>query len=184
MPDERFAVIRRGLVHDDDWALQIKDLNKTSDAGLYQCQTNSDPPQSQYYQLNVVEPQVHIMGAPDLAVRVGAAINLTCVISQSPNQLQFIFWYRNERMINYDIMNDERRGKLLVSKHAHKADTVLSNLLIYSATQADSANYTCTPSGGRPASINVHVLEGEFVSSLCISASLLLLLLLSQHKLI
>lgn len=50
--DERF-VVRHGLVKDDDWALQIKNLDK-SDAGLYQCQTNSDPVQSQYYQLNVV----------------------------------------------------------------------------------------------------------------------------------
>lgn len=50
--DERF-VVRHGLLKEDDWALQIKNLDK-SDAGLYQCQTNSDPVQSQYYQLNVV----------------------------------------------------------------------------------------------------------------------------------
>lgn len=53
--DERFVVrhiVQAGNEH--DWALQIKSLDKSTDSGLYQCQTNSDPPQSQYYQLNVV----------------------------------------------------------------------------------------------------------------------------------
>lgn len=53
--DERFVVrhiVQAGNEH--DWALQIKSLDKSADSGLYQCQTNSEPPQSQYYQLNVV----------------------------------------------------------------------------------------------------------------------------------
>lgn len=231
--DERF-VVRHGLLKEDDWALQIKNLDK-SDAGLYQCQTSSEPLQSQYYQLNVVgkcgpylhlsiaflpslctstsnnnnkpdndhkltsgslsfvashfhfhpvlssilvapaEPQVNILGAPDMAVKLGSAINLTCVISQSADQLQFVFWYRDNRMINYD-MNE--RGKIVMSKgsgqkqlgqlqqQAH-GDTITSNLQIFSSKLSDSGNYTCLPSGARPVSIYVHVLEGKYSSSSC-----------------
>jgi len=186
-------VVRHNPLKEEDWALQIKNLDRTTDSGLYQCQTNTEPPQSQYYHLNIVgefcnreegasnralplttdslsnklahantEPQVHILGAPDLAVKLGAAINLTCVVSQSPDQLQFIFWYRNERMINYD-MNE--RGKIVMSKWSQKPDTITSNLHIFSSKLSDSGNYTCMPSGARPTSIYVHVLEGNRGSS-------------------
>lgn len=103
---------------------------------------------------------MHILGAPDMAVKLGAPINLTCVISQSPDQLQFIFWYRDDRMINYDI--NAQRGKIVVSKLAQKADSISSNLQIFSSQLSDSGNYTCMPSGARPMSIQVHVLEGKF----------------------
>lgn len=193
------------LVKQDDWALQIKNLDKSTDSGLYQCQTSSDPPLSRYYQLNVVgkfgssparagsrfmsmivtfllnaalmakqnkhnfrtraqhsadpqEPQVNIQGAPDMAVRLGANINLTCIISQSPDQQQFIFWYRDERMINYSLGD---RGKIVQWKWQEKPDTFVSNLQIFASKLSDSANYTCTPTGARAASIYVHVLEGK-----------------------
>lgn len=101
-----------------------------------------------------------ILGSPDLAVKLGAPINLTCAISQSPDQLQFVFWYRDARMINYDI-SQEKRGKIVMSKVAHKPDTITSNLQIYQSRLADSGNYTCTPSGAMSTSIYVHVLEGK-----------------------
>lgn len=102
---------------------------------------------------------MNILGAPDMAVKVGNAINLTCVISQSADQLQFVFWYRDSRMINYD-MNE--RGKIVMSKGGKKEDTITSNLQIFSSKQSDSGNYTCLPSGARPVSIHVHVLEGKY----------------------
>lgn len=106
------------------------------------------------------EPQASILGSPDLAVRLGAPINLTCVISQSPDQLQFVFWYRNERMINYDL-DQERRGKIVMSKMGQRPDTILSNLQIFRSKATDSANYTCAPSGARAGWIQVHVVEGK-----------------------
>lgn len=101
---------------------------------------------------------MHILGAPDMAVKLGSAINLTCVISQSPDQLQFVFWYRDQRMINYDI---NERGKIVMSKLANKPDTIISNLQILNSRLADSGNYTCMPSGARPMAIQVHVVEGK-----------------------
>lgn len=52
IPDDRF-VVKSGILK-GDWPLQIKNLDKSTDSGLYQCQTNTDPPISQYYQLNIV----------------------------------------------------------------------------------------------------------------------------------
>lgn len=105
------------------------------------------------------------MGAPDLAVKLGSPINLTCVISHSTDQLQFVFWYRNARMINYDLMN-EKRGKVVISSRPSQNSTSLtqthvSNLQIYRSTQADAGNYTCMPSGAQAVSIYVHVFEGK-----------------------
>lgn len=54
IPDERFVVRHPSLKDGDNWALHIKNLDRFTDSGLYQCQTNSEPPLSQFYQLNVV----------------------------------------------------------------------------------------------------------------------------------
>lgn len=91
-------------------------------------------------------------------VKLGSSLNLVCVISQSADELQYIFWYKDERMINYDI---EARGKILMSKLANKQDTITSNLQIFNAKLSDSGNYSCQPSGAKTASINVHILEGK-----------------------
>lgn len=117
-----------------------------------------------------------------MALKLGSPINLTCVISQSPDQLQFIFWYRDDRMINYDI--NEQRGKIVMSKMNYSSyssskqalgvastggggggatDIITSNLQIFNSKLSDSGNYTCQPSGARSTSIYVHVLEGKFI---------------------
>ena len=93
-------------------------------------------------------------------VRAGATINLTCIISRSPDPPAFIFWYWNDRMINYDY-NAEGRGEISVQKDTEKGDSVISRLVIRGARLADSGNYTCTPSNAEPTSIYVHVLQGK-----------------------
>lgn len=126
-----------------------------------------------------------ILGSPDLAVKLGAPINLTCVISQSADQFQFIFWYRDERMINYDIAN-EARGKIVVSKLAsNRLDSLTSSLQIFQSKLSDSGNYTCAPSGARSTSIYVHILEGESPNELSVCLNLLPVgLFLSLRRLI
>lgn len=52
--DERL-VVRHDESRENDWALHISDLNKSADAGFYQCQTSGDTvTQLQAYQLNIV----------------------------------------------------------------------------------------------------------------------------------
>lgn len=82
--DERF-VVRLGIQRDNDWALQIKNLDKSSDAGLYQCQTGSDSPQSQFYQLNIVgECLSSSAGASQLELRHSSATNHSQTATTTP----------------------------------------------------------------------------------------------------
>lgn len=156
--DDRF-VVRPASHSINDWSLQIKHVT-LKDEGLYECQINSDPPRSQYYYLHVVVPVSEIAGNPDIFVRSGAPINLTCLISSSPEPPAFVFWYHNNRMINYDY-NQEGKGQISVQKDPLKNDVVISRLLIKKARLDDSGNYTCSPSNAEPASSYVHVLQGE-----------------------
>lgn len=180
IPDERFRIRNILLPHHQsaqqqliDWPLQIKNLDKATDSGLYQCQTNTEPPISQYYQLNIVEPHVTILNSPDLAVKINSQINLTCLITQTQDQTQYIFWYRDGKMLNYDL--DTIGGKIVLTRSSSSSylrnsidnlaepDTITSNLIIYNAKLPDSGNYTCMPSGAKATSIYVHVLEGKLM---------------------
>ncbi|KFM78383.1 Hemicentin-2, partial [Stegodyphus mimosarum] len=138
----------------DDWILQIK-LAQLADEGLYECQVNTHPLISFFVNLTVLVPKASIREAPDLYVKTGSAINLTCVISQSPEPPVFVFWYINQRMINYD----STRGDITLQKAGK--DTAISRLFIKNAQPADSGNYTCGPSNAGATSISVHVLNGE-----------------------
>lgn len=140
------------------WSLQIKNLDRNTDTGIYQCQLNTDPPQSQYYQLNIVEPQVTILGAPDYTIKLGSMLNLSCVISQSPDLFQYIFWHKDNRVINFEL-DQQNRGRVVLFKLANKLHTTVSNMIIDSVRQSDSGNYSCRLSGVAPATIQVHVLE-------------------------
>lgn len=102
------------------------------------------------------------MGAPDMAVKPGTSMSLSCVISQtSTEQPQFVFWFRDGKTINYELGD---RGKIVISKSPNRPDSFSSNLQIFHSKLSDSGNYTCMPSGARPVSIQVHVLEGKFRS--------------------
>ena len=97
-------------------------------------------------------------------------------MSQEP---QFVFWYHNERMINYDADDKERIQVLTQSSSSATAlasaaaselssesvgtDHVLSHLTIHNVTDADSGNYSCVPSNAEPTNTMVYVSEGNFL---------------------
>lgn len=108
--------------------------------------------------LILIVPIAEMVGHPDMFVKAGATINLTCIISQSPEPPAFVFWYHNDRMINYDYNSIAETS---VHKDTTKSDTVISRLVIRNAKLHDSGNYTCTPSNAEPTSIYVHVLQGK-----------------------
>ncbi|KAG8225891.1 hypothetical protein J437_LFUL006822 [Ladona fulva] len=60
-----------------------------------------------------------------------------------------------DEVINFD---SPRGGISLVTE---KGPTTTSRLLIQKAIPPDSGLYTCTPSNANPASIRVHILNGE-----------------------
>jgi hypothetical protein len=52
--------------------------------------------------LMCVVPHVRIPGSPDLHVDSSSMINLTCVISDTPEPPSYIFWYHNNQVVAYD----------------------------------------------------------------------------------
>lgn len=96
-----------------------------------------------------------ILGNPELYIKSGSDINLTCVVLQTPEPPSFIYWYQGGHVVNYS----QRGGINVVTEK----QTRTSRLLIARALPADSGNYTCAPSSSDSASVVVHVLNGEFV---------------------
>lgn len=43
-------------------------------------------------------PQAEIVGAPDIHVDMGSTVNLSCIISHSPEPPAYIFWYHNGKV--------------------------------------------------------------------------------------
>lgn len=76
---------------------------------------------------------------------------------QSPTPPQYVFWYHNEQMINYDTA----RGG--ISVETVPGPRTQSRLTIRDTNDADSGNYTCSASNTEPASIYVFVSEGKFI---------------------
>lgn len=153
--DPRFQAIH--LERSNDWALQIR-YAQLNDQGLYECQVSSDPKMSLFVRLRVLVARAEIVGGSSgqLFLKTGSTINLTCEISQSPEPPVFVFWYHNERMINYD---EAAKSHILVRKAGRNA--AVSRLLVHDAVPSDSGNYTCGPSNADATSVAVFVLNGE-----------------------
>lgn len=105
----------------------------------------------------IIEAVAEILGSPDVHLRVGSLLRLVCTLRDSTEPPSYVFWYHDQRMINYDV------GITVLP------DTSSSVLLLQEADQRHSGNYTCSPSNAVPASINVHVLnatEGKMMNNL------------------
>ena len=74
---------------------------------------------------------------------------------QSPQPPQYIYWQRNDRMVNYD---DNRRD---ISIDTIPGPRTQSRLIIKEPQITDSGNYTCRASNTEPASIFVYVSKGK-----------------------
>ncbi|XP_076260156.1 cell adhesion molecule DSCAML1-like [Rhynchophorus ferrugineus] len=148
--DDRFQAIH--LQHSEDWTLQIKFVQQR-DAGLYECQVSSHPPTSIFIQLNVVEARADIQGPSEKYLKPGSGLRLQCTVLQSTEPPAYVFWYHNNRMINYDV----DRGINVTTELSEKSST----LTITNAATRHSGNYSCVPSNAQPASTYVHILNGE-----------------------
>ncbi|XP_063881256.1 hemicentin-2-like isoform X2 [Scylla paramamosain] len=142
------------------WTLAIKYL-KLEDEGVYECQISTGGGVvAQLVNLTVVEPRAVIPGSGEHHVQSGSTISLVCYIEQSPVAPQYIFWYHNSRMINYD---RERGG---VRVNIETGQNVRSHLSVTKATPADSGNYTCAAANTRAASITVYVTEDNQIAAI------------------
>jgi hypothetical protein len=73
---------------------------------------------------------------------------------QSPIPPQFVFWYHNDKLLNYQ---PKREGVLVETEYSGRTH---SKLEIVDAHETDTGNYTCSTSSGKPYSIYVQVLAG------------------------
>ncbi|CAM1311520.1 Uncharacterised protein g5717 [Pycnogonum litorale] len=149
--DNRYSTMH--MENSDDWTLEIQYPEK-SDAGIYECQVSTVPKMSLKVQLNVVEANAEIIGGPSLYLKSGNSIRLTCLVKDSPVGPEYVFWHHNGKAIDYD----SARGEVNVRT---QKSTTTSILRIKNAKVSDSGNYSCNPSNASPATINVHVLNGE-----------------------
>ncbi|CAN7984614.1 unnamed protein product, partial [Ixodes hexagonus] len=95
-----------------------------------------------------------IPGGPTLYLNSGSTLNLTCNVLESPVPPDYVFWFHNGRVINYDVSRE-------ISVHTERVPKMTSRLLISNAQPQDSGNYSCVPSNADQADITVHVLNGE-----------------------
>ncbi|XP_049963636.1 zwei Ig domain protein zig-8-like [Schistocerca serialis cubense] len=149
--DERFQVAHST---DEDWSLQIKYVQKR-DNGTYECQVaTGGGTMSHYFNLHVVAPAAFILGSGEYHIGEGSTISLVCIIENSPTPPQYVFWFHNERVVNYE-------GSRAVAVSTEPGPRTHSRLLIPRATRRDSGNYTCSAPDTQPDTINVYVSQGE-----------------------
>ncbi|CAG9132561.1 unnamed protein product [Plutella xylostella] len=158
--DQRFQAIH--LQHSEDWTLKVRFVQKR-DAGIYECQVSSHPPTSIFLRLDVVEARAQISGPTEKYLKPGSTLKLQCSVVQTTEAPAFVFWYHNSRMINYDF----ERGINVTTDAALR----MSALLIPSASVSHAGNYTCVPNNAVPASILVHIFNGENPAAMQSSAS-------------
>jgi len=150
--DQRFRAIHK--VMSEDYLLQILPV-KVSDAGHYECQISTTPVMSHHVFLKVAEPYTEILGGPNIYLEEGFTMNLTCLVRDSPELPQYIFWYQNEQPISY---NSPRGG---ISQITEKGDITASFLLVQQARVTDSGDYACRSSVGKIAKVTVHVIRSK-----------------------
>ncbi|XP_074033466.1 zwei Ig domain protein zig-8 isoform X2 [Leptinotarsa decemlineata] len=151
--DGRFSV--RHPEHSDDWDLRIEYVQKR-DGGVYECQVNTEPKINLAIMLNVDDAQASISGPPEVYVKKGSTISLTCTVNVHSTPPSSVLWYHGHSVVDFD----SPRGGISLETEKTEAGTT-SKLLVTKALLTDTGNYTCMPSNASPASTVVHVLNGE-----------------------
>ncbi|XP_040563955.1 limbic system-associated membrane protein isoform X2 [Lepeophtheirus salmonis] len=156
--DARFGIQRRQGTQ--DWTLLIKSVQKR-DEGTYVCQVSTkEGVVSHYFNLHVLVPTAFILGSDEYHTQAGNVISLVCIIENSLEPPQFVIWYHNGKLINYDTS----RSKISVT--TDPGQKTHSRLIISDVTKEDSGNYTCSAPNTESSSIDVFVSPGDKTMSL------------------
>lgn len=151
--DDRVVVTHKK--HSTDWILQFK-FAKERDEGMYECQVTMSNGQikSRSVNLEVVTPEAIILATDEYRIEKGSLISLVCILENALLPPEYVFWYQNDRMINYD----SNRGVTVTTIQGKKTS---SRLNIQNAQPEHTGNYTCKPSSSTPASIQLFVLDDK-----------------------
>ncbi|XP_025163184.1 protein turtle homolog B [Harpegnathos saltator] len=159
--DLRFLVIHPEK--SENWTLQIKSPQER-DSGVYECQVSTEPKMSLNYSLNVVEARARIIGPPDIYVKTGSLLTLTCLMSQGPHDLGTVAWYRgNQAVVTSPRWENDIDAEPRITVETEWSDALTSRLRITHAKPSDSGNYSCVPTVAERASVNVHVINGKSI---------------------
>ncbi|XP_064091302.1 uncharacterized protein LOC135205002 [Macrobrachium nipponense] len=167
--DERLSV--HYIPDTETWTLVITYVQER-DAGTYECQISTEPKMSMLVHLNVIVPQVEVVGAVDKYVRKGSTATMECIVSSTVQLPDYIFWYHSgKRLLEYD----HPRVKFSVSKKGVKGAemSITSSLEITDAVSSDEGNYTCLPSNLPAATTILHVLNDEHPAAMQTGAAML-----------
>ncbi|KAL1513630.1 hypothetical protein ABEB36_003019 [Hypothenemus hampei] len=147
------------------WKLHIR-YTRPSDVGLYECQRCTPPTSSIYVRLDLFEQRAQILGPKLREVDKGFPIRLSCILNSTGQyrinrKPTYIFWYHDNRMINYDLKDGAvvREGRLG------------TELIFQRALPEHAGNYSCVPSNARQASVRVKVhykVTRNVIECLCI----------------
>ena len=88
-------------------------------------------------------------------VDTGSIINLTCIISWTPEPPQATLWQHNLSTISF---RGPRPGVSLI---VDKSEVTTVQLIMMSARYSDSGHYTCSPDNAPKAELTLHVLTGQ-----------------------
>ena len=58
--------------------------------------------QSRSVHLDVVTPEAIILSTDEYRIEKGSLISLVCILENALLPPEYVFWYQNNRMINYD----------------------------------------------------------------------------------
>ncbi|XP_068624215.1 uncharacterized protein [Battus philenor] len=119
--------------HVKDWALHIK-FATSGDAGYYECQVPTHPPTSIFFKLILVAAYAEIVGESEKIIHEGSMLKLVCVVKRSTEPPSYVFWYFENRMINYDLSETPaamQHGNSSVTKtHIHYVTRAMIILVI------------------------------------------------------
>ena len=159
--DDRFTVLHKP--GGNEWTLQISGV-QARDQGEYQCQaatTTGIRTISSW--LRVTQPRASILGSREKHVNLGDSVTISCELRNSVGTPEFVFWYHNSTMVNF-------QPGVSVSTHLLGPDpdalwvappnTTVPTLQIISTKPEHAGNYTCAPPHSSSDSVRLYVSSG------------------------
>ncbi|XP_042230506.1 uncharacterized protein LOC121871951 [Homarus americanus] len=174
--DQRFQVVH--AEGSQEWTLVVR-YTQLRDAGVYECQVNTEPKLSRHVTLRVHDPRqvvtktkvfvanntastkdgnlrVEILGPRELYIEEGSSLTLTCLVTSLRGPSALVYWYHDISLIDYN----SPRGGVNLKIDRGRGETT-TRLVVSSVGPGDSGMYSCVPQGSHPATVLVHVQKGE-----------------------
>ena len=102
------------------------------------------------------DSRAYLHASRDLHVQTGSQLTLSCAVKRSSGEPDYVYWYRNEDVLNYS------PHVKIEDAASPEEQPLVSKLSVENVQKSHSGNYTCAPSNASPASVMVHVVDGNY----------------------